>query len=62
MAAMSVASILLIFNAVREFEHVGSEFKDLVDRVEKGEEITLAELQLAEEAQVEANDELQDMD
>lgn len=62
MAVMSVASILLIFNAVREFEHVSSEFKDLMDRVEKGETITLAELQLAEEAQLEANDELQDMD
>ena len=59
---MNVASILLLFNAIREIEHVSSEFKDLVDRVEKGEEITLAELQLAEEAQVEANDELQDMD
>ena len=59
---MNVASILLIFNAIREIEHVSSEFKDLVDRVEKGEEITLAELQLAEEAQLAANDELQDMD
>ena len=59
---MNVASILLLFNAIREIEHVSSEFKDLVDRVEKGEEITLAELQLAEEAQLAANDELQDMD
>ena len=59
---MDMASVLLILNAIREFEHVSSEFKDLVDRVEKGEEITLAELQLAEELQVEANDELQGMD
>ena len=59
---MELSSVLLIFNAIREFEHVSSEFKDLVDRVEKGEEITLAELQLAEEAQLAANDDLQNMD
>ena len=59
---MDAASLILLFNFVRESAEVGMEIKDLFDRVERGEVITEEELQLAEEAQISANDELQGMD
>lgn len=56
------ASLILLFNFVRESAVIGIEIKDLFDRAERGEVITEEELQLAEEAQLSANDELQGMD
>lgn len=59
---MDAASILLIFNFIRESVNVASELKELIDRVERGETITLEELQIANDAQLAANDEFQNLD